>query len=90
MIDLNIKDYMARTTVNRLTLAETLDRMKSLLKSIAFETKIVTGEYEGFDDHARETRKELINYEFADLYYLQTCIDYGNYAEVNPYDDKVS
>lgn len=85
MTDLKIKDFIARTVPNRLSLAETLDKMRSLYKSIAFESRIVNGEFEAFDDKGRETRKDLLNYYFADLYYYQTCIDYGNYREVNNY-----
>lgn len=86
MTDLNIKHFIARTVPNRLSLAETLDKIKSLYKSIAFESRIVNGEFDvAFDDKGRETRKDLLNYYFADLYYYQTCIDYGNYKEVNNY-----
>ena len=46
MTDLKIKDFIARTVPNRLSLAETLDKMKSLYKSIAFESRIVNGEFE--------------------------------------------
>lgn len=86
MTDLNIKNFIARTVPNKLSLAETLDKMKSLYKSIAFESQIVNGEFAvAFDEKGRETRKDLLNYYFADLYYYQTCIDYGNYKEVDNY-----
>lgn len=86
MIDLNAKYFCARTIENKMTLAETLDKIRSLYKSISFESKIVRDGYDGlFDQKTRETRHDLLQYEFADLYYYQVCIEYGNYKEVNPY-----
>ena len=85
MTDLSVKEFIARTVSNKLSLAETLDKMKSLYKSITFESRIVNGEFGAFDEKGRETRKDLLNYYFADLYYYQTCIEYGNYKEVNNY-----
>lgn len=85
MTDLSVKEYIARTVPNRLSLAETMDKMRSLYQSIAFESRIVNGEFGAFDDKGRQTAKDLLNYYFADLYYYQTCIDYGNYKEVDNY-----
>lgn len=91
MIDLNIKDYMARTTKNRMTLAETLDRMRRLYKSISFESKVIRGEYNDlFDDDMKTLCHESVQYAFGELYYCQRCIDYGNYMEENRYVSKVS
>ena len=86
MIDLSVKEFVARTSKNTMSLAETLDRMKRLYKSIAFESRLVRGEYDDlFDDHMKELCHESIQYMFSELYYLQSCIDYGNYQEVNNY-----
>lgn len=86
MIDLSVKEYMARTSKNTMSLAGMLDRMKGLYKSIAFECRVMHGEYDDlFDDHMKELCNESIQYMFGELYYLQSCIDYGNYKEVNNY-----
>ena len=88
MIDLNAKYFCARTIPNGMSLAETLDKIRQLYKNIAFESKIVRDGYDGlFDQKTRETRHDLLQYEFAEIYYYQVCVEYGNYKEVNPYAD---
>lgn len=88
MIDLNAKYFCARTIENKMTLAETLDKIRRLYKNIAFESKIVRDGYDGlFNEQTKESRREVLQYEFANLYYYQVCVEYGNYKEVNPYAD---
>ena len=81
-----VKEYIARTLPNKLTLAETLDKIRQIYKSISFESKMVADGYDGlFDAKERMLRRDSIEYMMGDLVYYQTCIDYGNYVEVNPY-----
>ena len=88
MIDLNAKYFCARTIPNGMSLAETLDKIRQLYKNISFESKIVRDGYDGlFNEQTKESRREILQYEFAHLYYYQVCIEYGNYKEVNPYVD---
>ena len=62
MIDLNAKYFCARTIENKMTLAETLDKIRSLYKSISFESKIVRDGYDGlFDQKTRETGTIFFN-----------------------------
>ena len=85
---LNIKHYMAGAVENTMTLAETLDWMRTLLKNIAFESKIVNREYgDLFNEEDRKLARNVLEHEFRNLYYCQCCIDAGNYKEVNPYVD---
>ena len=89
MIDTyELKDYMARRTDNKLSLAETLDRMRSRIKSIGFCTKVINHEYDDlFDFDARELSRQCMEWDMIELYYYQRCIELGNYKEVNPYAD---
>ena len=86
MINYKAKEYIARALPNKLTLAETLDKMKSLHKNIAFESKVIADGYDGiFDAEERILRSEVIEYSWGELYYYQECINNGNYLEENPY-----
>lgn len=88
MSDLTVKEFIARTVRNKLSLAETLDRMRGLYKSISFESRVIRGEYNDmFDDNMKSLCHESVQYAFEELYFCQRCIDYGNYLEVNNYVD---
>ena len=85
---LNLKHYMAVECPSGMTLAQILDWMRTMMKNISFESKIVNREYGNlFNEEDRELAARVLEHEFRNLYYCQCCINAGNYKEVNPYAD---
>lgn len=83
---LNLKHYMAVECPSGMTLAQILDWMRTMMKNISFESKIVNREYgDLFNEEDRELAKNVLEHEFRNLYYCQCCINAGNYKEVNNY-----
>lgn len=85
---LNLKHNMAVECPSGMTLAQILDWMRTMMKNISLESKIINREYgDLFDEDDREVARNVLEHVFRNLYYCQCCIDAGNYKEVNPYVD---
>lgn len=69
------------------TLADLLDRIHDLYRSIAFEADIATQDMHGitWEDKTRVTVQDSIEWTVKRIRELQHLIDIGYYTEVNNY-----